>query len=475
MQLSNILKTTFIFFREKDSKCKEWTTIRLELLINTLMAYIDKNYPNEKSNFQNNIYNSFVKSPTLQLFSNLYDNSFNKADNMNQDCKNEIIKFFEIIIDDDYILSVGESQCDYLKAKIYFLKLYSYIFFKWAKTPFNDIKDDITHFNKLTEKYSIKYDHQKFHGLILYYPIDISSNYYEFSNKIFVNNDPFIYELISVLNSIAIKYKKMEKQKLTFEDILNAKSSPFNQKPPVVQPPIIQPPVYQSKFLDKSPIFKSQSVVQPIVFKSQIVVQPPEVQPPEVQLSVAKPLVDQQPPPVVKPPHPVVQPQPPPIDQQHISTPLNTKPLETLSEFKAKIEKIKSDNSIISTKTTIPAILRKETWDTYIGSEDVCFCCRKKNISPFEFDCGHIISKSKGGPTSIENLRPICSLCNSSMGIINMYEFINIYKLWGYSEIFCQACDNKIFNTNTNCSKCGFKNKYSDLSINELKNKCKEN
>ena len=37
-------------------------------------------------------------------------------------------------------------------------------------------------------------------------------------------------------------------------------------------------------------------------------------------------------------------------------------------------------------------------------------------MTPFNFEAGHIIPESKGGSTHIENLLPICSPCNKSMG-----------------------------------------------------------
>ena len=40
------------------------------------------------------------------------------------------------------------------------------------------------------------------------------------------------------------------------------------------------------------------------------------------------------------------------------------------------------------------------------------------------FCAGHIIPESCGGFATIDNLRPICSQCNSSMGNTNMRKFI---------------------------------------------------
>lgn len=43
------------------------------------------------------------------------------------------------------------------------------------------------------------------------------------------------------------------------------------------------------------------------------------------------------------------------------------------------------------------------------------------------FNCGHIQAEYKGGDQSIDNLKPICQSCNSSMGTQNMDDFKNQY------------------------------------------------
>ena len=36
-------------------------------------------------------------------------------------------------------------------------------------------------------------------------------------------------------------------------------------------------------------------------------------------------------------------------------------------------------------------------------------------MNVFDFHVGHNVPESKGGATNIDNLKPICSRCNSSM------------------------------------------------------------
>jgi hypothetical protein len=78
-------------------------------------------------------------------------------------------------------------------------------------------------------------------------------------------------------------------------------------------------------------------------------------------------------------------------------------------------------------KKAKPITLRTMVWSHHVGmsvGERKCPVCEVKMIYQSDFDCGHVIAKSKGGLDIVENLRPICSSCNSSMGTQNMNEFI---------------------------------------------------
>ena len=72
--------------------------------------------------------------------------------------------------------------------------------------------------------------------------------------------------------------------------------------------------------------------------------------------------------------------------------------------------------------------LRQQVWTKL---EIKCICCNLNTINAFTFESGHIIPRSKGGECNIDNLAPICGLCNKSMGNINMKEFMinHNYKL----------------------------------------------
>ena len=75
-------------------------------------------------------------------------------------------------------------------------------------------------------------------------------------------------------------------------------------------------------------------------------------------------------------------------------------------------------------KKTIPKSLRENVWLKHNGRvyETKCLTrwCQHR-ITVFDFQVGHNVPESKGGPTVLENLVPICSRCNTSMG--NQYTF----------------------------------------------------
>ena len=103
-------------------------------------------------------------------------------------------------------------------------------------------------------------------------------------------------------------------------------------------------------------------------------------------------------------------------------------------------QKVKADAQMISDedpekkkkKQTIPKSVKTHVWDLYIGkhiNEHRCLCCKKSYIQITNFDTGHVLSEKDGGTHEISNLRPICAVCNHSMGSENMIDFV---KRYGY-------------------------------------------
>lgn len=95
-----------------------------------------------------------------------------------------------------------------------------------------------------------------------------------------------------------------------------------------------------------------------------------------------------------------------------------------------------------------------------------------KNIIGTHFD--HIISEHNLGKTSVDNLQPICSICNLKKGNKNSKQFIKSKKLtdnYEYNNDYMDMdldnydyCKGVVFNnkTATKCgNKCYFRNKCS--------------
>lgn len=88
---------------------------------------------------------------------------------------------------------------------------------------------------------------------------------------------------------------------------------------------------------------------------------------------------------------------------------------------------INSEKTDKKRKKTIPPSLKIKIWNKYIGDEigkSKCLCCKIQDIYQASFSCGHITSEHNGGKIVLDNLKPICSSCNSSMGTKNMDEYI---------------------------------------------------
>lgn len=94
-----------------------------------------------------------------------------------------------------------------------------------------------------------------------------------------------------------------------------------------------------------------------------------------------------------------------------------------------KIINIINNRSALSTtksgKKNISKDLKREVWMKYVGPTimSTCFCCGKREISNDKYEAGHIVAEACGGLTSVDNLRPICSSCNKSMGVENMISY----------------------------------------------------
>ena len=81
-------------------------------------------------------------------------------------------------------------------------------------------------------------------------------------------------------------------------------------------------------------------------------------------------------------------------------------------------------------KDVIPKRIKELVWTTYVGEVyfSKCYIVWCNNIiNVFNYHTGHDIPNSKGGTLDIQNLKPICSNCNLSMG--NKYTICEWNKL----------------------------------------------
>lgn len=94
-----------------------------------------------------------------------------------------------------------------------------------------------------------------------------------------------------------------------------------------------------------------------------------------------------------------------------------------------------SENKKPKSRKQIPKSIKKSVWNKYIETDDpnklsgFCYVGCGTKITIDNFELGHVVAYSKGGNDKIDNLRPICSLCNKSMGTNNLLEFKDKYGL----------------------------------------------
>lgn len=125
------------------------------------------------------------------------------------------------------------------------------------------------------------------------------------------------------------------------------------------------------------------------------------------------------------------------------------------------IDSEKNDDKIQNKKKkSIPKKIRQLVWNKWIGEEKgngSCRCCEITKISQMDFVCGHIISEFNGGDITLDNLMPICHLCNSSMGTTNLNEFKKAHRLEKKENETIKKAHNSIESkTRYFCSPCKY-------------------
>jgi 5-methylcytosine-specific restriction endonuclease McrA len=111
---------------------------------------------------------------------------------------------------------------------------------------------------------------------------------------------------------------------------------------------------------------------------------------------------------------------------------LHTSPGEPATHI---VNPIKPAGSNPRKKATIPSAMKEQIWLRSCGKVFESKCCVtwcQNRMNVWDFQAGHNIPESRGGPTSPENLIPICSRCNLSMG--NRYSITEWNALGGESN-----------------------------------------
>ncbi len=90
--------------------------------------------------------------------------------------------------------------------------------------------------------------------------------------------------------------------------------------------------------------------------------------------------------------------------------------------LRLKTEKTPNKTQRARRKQNIPHAIRWQVWLNYAGEHFQAKCstpwCRNI-MKVYDFQAGHIQAEAAGGPTTVDNLIPICATCNHSMGTMH--------------------------------------------------------
>lgn len=115
--------------------------------------------------------------------------------------------------------------------------------------------------------------------------------------------------------------------------------------------------------------------------------------------------------------------------EKHLNRCTRAKQKSSCMPTPATAGKVKNETKSKSkrkTKRKIPKLIRNQVWDRWIGKKNgvgLCYACRYNEIRSTHFECGHVVAEANGGTETTDNLRPVCSECNKSMGTKNLEEY----------------------------------------------------
>jgi hypothetical protein len=86
-------------------------------------------------------------------------------------------------------------------------------------------------------------------------------------------------------------------------------------------------------------------------------------------------------------------------------------------------------------RISIPKKMRTNLWKQYFDTCMLgnCYVCLEE-ITYDTFQCGHVLSVFYGGKNEYDNLRPICSICNNDMGILDLNEYKTKFHITSKNE-----------------------------------------
>lgn len=92
---------------------------------------------------------------------------------------------------------------------------------------------------------------------------------------------------------------------------------------------------------------------------------------------------------------------------------------------------VSDDEGNSGEKERIPDYIKYGCWKNYAGNRRKvdCWVNCGDQITIHSFHAGHIRAENEGGEMRVENFRPICGRCNSSIGTKHMHDFVVIHGL----------------------------------------------
>ena len=105
------------------------------------------------------------------------------------------------------------------------------------------------------------------------------------------------------------------------------------------------------------------------------------------------------------------------------------KHLQSKQHLKVVDEMEKQSKELTKKRKAIPKAVRTTLWNIHFSEDKAKGNCKvcDGEIKISNFEAGHVIASASGGTDNLDNLLPLCSLCNKSMGTENLLDFKTKY------------------------------------------------